>query len=60
MRTVKILSVLVGGMIVLVAGVFAVWLSISPREYRAQTAAAAKQSGRDLTLGDVHLPVFSK
>ena len=58
---VKILSVLVGGMIVLVAGLFAVWLSIDPNKYRAQIAAAVKQSaGRDLILGDVHLPVFSK
>jgi uncharacterized protein involved in outer membrane biogenesis len=60
MRTVKILSVLVGGMIVLVAGLVAVWLSIDPNEYRAQIAAAAKQSGRDLTLADVQLSVSSK
>ena len=60
MRTVKILSVLVGGMIVLVAGLFAVWLSIDPNKYRAQIAAAVKQSRRDLTLGDVQRPVSSK
>ena len=61
MRTVKILSVLVGGIIVLAAGLFAVWLSINPNEYRAQIAAAVKQStARDLTLGDVQLSVFSK
>lgn len=60
MRTVKILSVLVGGMIVLVAGLFAVWLSIDRNQYMAQIAAAVKQPRRDLTLGDVHLSVFSK
>jgi uncharacterized protein involved in outer membrane biogenesis len=60
MRTVKILSVLMGGMIVLVAGLVAVWLSIDPHEYRAQIAAAVKQSGRDLTLADVQLSVSSK
>jgi len=59
MRTVKILSVLVGGIIVLAAGLCAVWLSIDPDDYRAQIAAAVKQSGRDLTR-DVRLSVFSK
>ena len=61
MRTVKILSVLVGGIMVLAAGLIAVWLSINPNDYRGQIAAAVKQSaGRDLILGDVHLSVFSK
>jgi uncharacterized protein involved in outer membrane biogenesis len=61
MRTVKILSVLMGGMIVLVAGLVAVWLSVDPNYYRGQIAAAVKQStARDLTLGVVHLSVFSK
>ena len=59
MRTVKILSVLVGGIIVLAAGLFAVWLSIDANDYRGQIAAAVKQSGRDLTW-DVRLSVFSK
>ena len=59
MRTVKILSVLVGGIIVLAAGLFAVWLSIDANDYRGQIAAAVKQSGRDLTR-DVRLSVFSK
>jgi len=60
MRTVKILSVVVGGIIVLAAGLCAVWLSIDPDDYRAQIAAAVKQSGRELTLGDVHLSVSTK
>jgi uncharacterized protein involved in outer membrane biogenesis len=61
MRTVKILSVLVGGIIVLAAGLFAVWLSRNPNDYRRQTTAAVKQSTvRDWTLGYVQLPVFSK
>jgi uncharacterized protein involved in outer membrane biogenesis len=59
MRTVKILSVLVGGMIVLAAGLLAAWLSIDPNDYRGQIAAAVKQSGRDLSR-DVRLSVFSK
>ena len=61
MRTVKILSVLVGGIMVLAAGLIAVWLSIKPNDYRGQIAAAVKQStARDLTLGVVHLSVFTK
>ena len=60
MRKVKILSVLAGGMIVLVAGLFAVWLSIDPAHYRRQLAAAVKQSGQDLTLEFVHLSVSGK
>jgi uncharacterized protein involved in outer membrane biogenesis len=61
MRTVKILSVLVGGIIVLAAGLFAVWLSINPNDYRGQIAAVVKQStARDWTLGNVQLSVFGK
>jgi uncharacterized protein involved in outer membrane biogenesis len=61
MRTVKILSVLVGGIMVLAAGLIAVWLSINPNDYRGQIAAAVKQStARDLTRGVVHLSVFTK
>jgi uncharacterized protein involved in outer membrane biogenesis len=61
MRTVKILSVLVGGIMVLAGGLFAVWLSINPNDYRERVAAAVKQStGRDLILGDVHLSVFPR
>jgi uncharacterized protein involved in outer membrane biogenesis len=61
MRTVKILSVLVGGIVVLAAGLFAVWLSINPNDYRGQIAAAVKQSTeRELILGDVHLSVFPR
>ena len=61
MWTVKILSVLVGGIMVLAAGLIAVWLSINPNDYRGQIAAAVKQStARELTLGVVHLSVFTK
>jgi AsmA protein len=59
MRTAKILSILAGGIMVLAAGLFAVWLSVNPNDYKAQIAAAVKQStGRDLNLGRIHLSVF--
>jgi AsmA protein len=61
MRTVRILSVVVGGIIALiVAGMFAVWLSVNPNDYKGQIAAAVKQStGRELSLkGDIKLSVF--
>jgi AsmA protein len=59
MRTAKILSILAGGIMVLVAGLFAVWLSVNPNDYKGQIAAAVKQStGRDLNLGRIHLSVF--
>jgi AsmA protein len=59
MRTAKILSILAGGIMVLVAGLFALWLSVNPNDYKGQIAAAVKQStGRDLNLGRIHLSVF--
>ena len=60
MRTVKVVSVVVGGIVALiVAGLFAVWLSVNPNDYKAQIAAAVKQStGRDLNLGRIHLSVI--
>ena len=61
MRTVKILSVVAGGILALiVAGLFALWLSVNPNDYKAQIAAAVKQStGRELSLtGDIKLSVF--
>ena len=59
MRTAKTLSILAGGIRVLAAGLFAVWLSVNPKDYKAQIAAAVKQStGRDLNLGRIHLSVF--
>ncbi len=61
MRTVKILSVVVGcSLALIVAGLFAVWLSVNPNDYKARIAAAVKQStGRELTLqGDIKLSVF--
>jgi AsmA protein len=60
MRTVKILSVLAGAVVVVAAGLFALWLSVNPNDYKEQIAAAVKQStGRDLSLtGHMHLSVF--
>jgi len=60
MRTVKILSVLAGAVVVVAAGLFALWLSVNPNDYKEPIAAAVKQStGRDLNLtGRMHLSVF--
>jgi AsmA protein len=61
MRTVKILSMVAGGILALiVAGMFALWLSVNPNDYKGQIAAAVKQStGRELSLrGDIKLAVF--
>src|ERR1700678_795313 len=61
MRTVKILSMAAGGILALiVAGMCALWLSVNPNDYKAQIAAAVKQStGRELSLkGDIKLSVF--
>jgi AsmA protein len=61
MRTVKILAGLVGGIIVLiVAGLLAVWLLVNPNDYKARIASAVKEStGRELLLkGDIKLSVF--
>jgi AsmA protein len=61
MRTVKILAGLVGGIIVLIAaGLLAVWLSVNPNDYKARIATAVKEStGRELLLkGDIKLSVF--
>jgi len=60
-RTVKILAGVVGGIIVLIAaGLLAVWLLVNPNDYRARIAAAVEEStGRDLQLkGDIKLSVF--
>ncbi len=61
MRTVKILAGFVGGIIVLiVAGLFAVWLLVNPNEYKGLIGNAVREStGRDLVLsGDIRLSVF--
>ncbi len=61
MRTVKILASLAGGLIVLiVAGLLALWLLVNPNDYKGRIAAAVKEStGRDLVLqGDIELSVF--
>jgi AsmA protein len=60
-RTVKILASLAGGLIVLiVAGLLALWLLVNPNDYKGRIAAAVKEStGRDLVLqGDIKLSVF--
>jgi AsmA protein len=61
MRTVKILAGLVGGIVVLlVAGLIAVWLLVNPNDYKGRIAAAVKEAtGRELILtGDIKLSVF--
>jgi AsmA protein len=61
MRTVKLLAGLAGAIILLVvAGLLAVWLLINPNDYKGRVAAAVKSStGRELVLtGDIKLSVF--
>ena len=61
MRKGKFLAGLVGGIIVLVAaGLLAVWLLVNPTNYKDRIAAAVKEStGRELNLtGDIKLSVF--
>jgi AsmA protein len=61
MRTGKILGVIVGGVIGLMAiALLGVWLFVDPNHYKARIAAAVKQAtGRDLVLqGDIKLSVF--
>ena len=61
MRKGKFLAGLVGGIIVLVAaGLLAVWLLVNPNNYKDRIAAAVKEStGRELNLtGDIKLSVF--
>jgi AsmA protein len=61
MRTVKFLAGLTGAIILLVmAGLLAVWLLVNPNDYKGRIAAAVEAStGRELILkGDVKLSVF--
>jgi AsmA protein len=61
MRIGKILGIVVGGLIALVAIVLlGVWLSVNPNDYKPKIQAAVKQAtGRDLKLqGDIKLSVF--
>ena len=61
MRLVKILAVVAGAIIVLMAGLaLVVWLTVNPNDYKARIASGVKQStGRDLVLrGDLKLAVF--
>jgi AsmA protein len=58
---VKILAGVVGGIIVLiVAGLLAVWWLVNPNDYKGRIAEAVKEStGRELVLkGDIKLSVF--
>jgi AsmA protein len=60
-RTVKILAGVAGGIIVLlVAGLLAVWWLVNPNDYKGRIATAVKEStGRELVLkGDIKLSVF--
>ncbi len=60
MRTVKILSVLVGGVVALiVATLLAVWLLVNPNAFKGRIASAVQEAtGRPVTLGDIKLAVF--
>jgi AsmA protein len=61
MRTVKLLTGLAGAIILLVmAGLLAVWLLVNPNDYKDRIAAAVKgATGRELILkGDLKLSVF--
>jgi AsmA protein len=61
MRTVKILTGLVGGILVpSVAGLMAVWLLVNPNAFKGRIAGAVRESaGRVLTLtGEIRLSVF--
>jgi AsmA protein len=60
-RTVKVLAGVMGGILVLIAaGLVAVWWLVNPNDYKGRIAAAVKEStGRDLVLkGDIKLSVF--
>src|SRR5882672_2342575 len=60
-RTVKILAGLAGAIIVLlVAGLLAVWWLVNPNDYKGRIADSVKEStGRELVLkGDIKLAVF--
>src|SRR6266478_8152965 len=60
-RTVKVLAGVMGGILVLIAaGLVAVWWLVNPNDYKGRIAAAVKEStGRELVLqGDIKLSVF--
>jgi AsmA protein len=61
MRTAKLLAALAGAIILIVmAGLLAMWLLVNPNDYKDRIAAAVKGStGRELMLkGDLKLSVF--
>ncbi len=61
MRNLKLLGVLAGGLVALLAAVLlAVWLLVNPNAYKGKIAAAVKEStGRELKLpGDIKLSVI--
>jgi len=61
MRLVKIAGIALGGLIVLIViGLFAVWLFVNPNDYKGRIAQAVRRStGRELSLpGQIQLSVF--
>jgi AsmA protein len=61
MRALKIFGVVIGCVVlVLIAGVIALWLIVNPNDYKGRIEAAVRSStGRNLSLtGNIHLAVF--
>jgi AsmA protein len=61
MRALKIFGIVIGGIVlVLIAGVIALWLIVNPNDYKGRIEAAVRNStGRNLSLtGNIHLAVF--
>jgi AsmA protein len=61
MRALKIFGVVIGCIVlVLIAGVIALWLIVNPNDYKGRIEAAVRNStGRNLSLtGSIHLAVF--
>jgi AsmA protein len=61
MRALKIFGIVIGCIVVvLIAGVIALWLIVNPNDYKGRIEAAVRSStGRNLALtGNIHLAVF--
>jgi AsmA protein len=61
MRALKIIGIVIGCIVVvLIAGVIALWLIVNPNDYKGRIEAAVQSStGRNLSLaGNIHLAVF--
>jgi len=61
MRALKIFGIVIGCIVlVLIAGVIALWLIVNPNDYKGRIEAAVRSStGRSLALtGNIHLAVF--